>query len=249
MRLDKELVIRKLVSSRQRSVFLIKKGKVKVNGVVCNIVSHLTLPSDYIELTEADMKWVGRGALKLVAAIEHWKPVIQQKICLDVGASTGGFTQVLLEHGALKVYAIDTGYGQLADVIKNDKRVINLEKTNAKDLTSKLVPDKIDVCVIDVSFISVLKVLPAILQLLKKEATLIVLIKPQFESGKEFLDKKGIVRNQKVREMVVSGVLDDMKKMGIDNIELVDSPITGGDGNKEYLASGKYIGTFSRSNS
>lgn len=244
MRLDKELVNRQLVASRQRGVALIKNGKVTVNGSVCTVVAQPIEANDKIELTEADMQWVGRGAFKLLAAIEHWKPVIENKICLDVGASTGGFTEVLLEHGAAKVYAVDTGHGQLAEKIKNNKKVVNLEKTNAKDLDVKWVPDKIDVVVIDVSFISVVKVLPAILPLLKQNACLIILVKPQFESGREFLDKKGVVRNQKVREMVVSEVLNDMKKLGIENLELIDSPITGGDGNKEYLACGKYKGSL-----
>jgi 23S rRNA (cytidine1920-2'-O)/16S rRNA (cytidine1409-2'-O)-methyltransferase len=240
MRLDKELVLRNLVTTRQRGVNLIKKGKVKVNGKVCTTLAQPVEAKDTIELTQTDMKWVGRGAFKLLAAVEHWKPEIKNKICMDVGASTGGFTQVLLEEGVKRVYAVDTGTGQMADLIKNDKRVISLEKTNAKDLNHQWVPDKIEFCVIDVSFISVLKILPAVLKTMKPGAGLIILIKPQFESGREFLDKKGVVRNQKVREVTVSAVQMDIEKLGIKSQGLIDSPVTGGDGNKEYLFYGIY---------
>jgi 23S rRNA (cytidine1920-2'-O)/16S rRNA (cytidine1409-2'-O)-methyltransferase len=240
MRLDKELVNRKLIISRQRALSLIKSGKVKVNGIECKVPAHLIVESDTIELTEPDMKWVGRGAFKLIAAIENWNPLIKDKICLDVGASTGGFTQVLLENGAKKVFAVDTGVNQMADLIKQDKRVVNLEKTNAKYLKPEQITELVEFCVIDVSYISVTAILPGIKNVLKENAELIILIKPQFEAGREFLDKKGVLRNEKVRSMILEGIIDDFKILGLNSIRIMDSPVTGGDGNKEYFAYCKY---------
>ena len=157
------------------------------------------------------------------------------KVCIDCGASTGGFTDVLLQHGAKKVYAVDVGYGQLAWKLRGDERVVNLERTNLRYITPEQIPEKLDLAVMDVSFISIRLILPAIKTLLKEDADLICLIKPQFEAGREEVGKKGVVRDEAVHREVVQGILDFAPSIGLSVLGLDHSPIRGPEGNIEYI--------------
>jgi 23S rRNA (cytidine1920-2'-O)/16S rRNA (cytidine1409-2'-O)-methyltransferase len=240
MRLDKALVERKLVSTRHRAVDMIENGWVLVNGTVIQKNAHEVLEEDTITLERPEMKWVGRGALKLLAAIEKWHPVIQNKVCIDVGASTGGFTQVLLEHGAQKVFAVDVGTAQLAPLLASDKRVVNIEKTHVKDLTPQLITQSCEVCVVDLSFISIVKALPYVMPFLVPGAVMLMLIKPQFEAGRGTLDKKGVVKSTETRAKTVEQVIKELEALGLQKLDFIQSPIKGGDGNIEYMVYAEY---------
>lgn len=231
-RADKILADLGLVASRSQAKSLIENGDVTVNGIVIKKAGEL------IE-READIKvnsalFVGRGALKLEKALATFPISVQSKIFLDVGASTGGFTEVLLNHGAHKVYAIDVGHDQLAAKLRTDSRVINLEGTNIKDLTS--LPDLADGAVMDLSFISITKVLESVKLLLKPNANLIALVKPQFEAGRERLPKDGVIKERKVQEEILNEVLSFATANGWIHKESIDSPIEGKSGNKEFLS-------------
>lgn len=241
-RLDKVLVDRGLVKSRERAKGLIQQNAVLVNGEVINKPSKLISTDDKIVLTEQEIPWVSRGALKLIAALDHFNVAISNKTCLDLGASTGGFTEVLLKYGASQVYAVDVGQGQLVEKLRRDKRVINLEKTHVKDLNKSTIPSLPEICVIDVSFISVEKVLPYLPPILASNADLIVLIKPQFEVGKNNLNKQGIVRDPKLYDPTLDKIKLCAKQLNIDCLGAIDSPILGGDGNKEFLLHLKRLG-------
>lgn len=188
-----------------------------------------------ILLGEQELPWVSRAALKLIAALDHWNIEVIDKIALDIGASTGGFTQVLLERYVRKVYAIDVGTDQLAEVIKSDQRVINLEQTNFRHFHSNHLEEKAEIAVIDVSFISQVLLYPALLDCLKEGADVISLVKPQFEAGKEKIGKGGIIREQSVRRAVVNNTMEKAKEAGLAINGLIPSPIKGGDGNEEFL--------------
>lgn len=188
-----------------------------------------------IELLEKDIPWVSRGALKLLEALEKFDIDPAGKVCLDIGASTGGFTEVLLSKGAAKVYCVDVGHDQLAAALKNDERVINLERTHVNSLSSRVIPEISELCVIDVSFISLAKVLPFLPQLLSENACIVALIKPQFEVGKSYLNSKGIVKSKQLYPAVIKNVCESFGSLGFKTQELIDSPILGGDGNKEFL--------------
>jgi 23S rRNA (cytidine1920-2'-O)/16S rRNA (cytidine1409-2'-O)-methyltransferase len=238
-RLDKILVDRGLVTSRTRGEELIKNGDVLVNGVsVEKPGKKIALNSSIILLNE-ELSWVSRGALKLLKALEHFEidPINQSFI--DLGASTGGFTEVLLSKGAKHVYCVDVGHGQLHERIRNHAAITNLEKTHIRELNTTHVPELVDGIVIDVSFISLEKVLPFTTPFLREGGTLIALIKPQFELEKKWLNKHGVVRSSSVYQ----GVLDKISRSANDsNFEItgiIDSPIVGGDGNKEYLLVGR----------
>jgi len=234
-RLDKIILQRNLVASRVRCERIIKESGVLVDGKLVNKPGR-RFPLDVkIELLTEDIPWVSRGALKLEQARTSWHIDFQNKIVLDIGASTGGFTEVALQNGASKCYCVDVGSNQLHERIKNDERVINLEKTHVRELTPKLIPDLADICVIDVSFISLEKIFPFIHAFIQPNGQIIALVKPQFEVGKEHIGKGGIVKDKKLYPQV----LEKIEKVGAQNYfhkkDIIESPILGGDGNREFL--------------
>jgi len=235
LRLDKALVDSGLVSSRERAKALIVQNCVQVNGTVVNKPGKIIAETDAIELLQEELPWVSRGALKLLTALEQFNIDPSPKICIDIGASTGGFTEVLLKKGAAKVFAVDVGQGQLVEKIKSDDRVVNLEKTHVKDLTQEIIPEKPSLCVIDVSFISLEKVLPHLPPILDDSAEVVALIKPQFEVGKTNLNNKGIVKDVNLYAVVVNKIKQVAQALEFEVNHIIDSPILGGDGNKEFL--------------
>ena len=234
-RLDQWLVALQLVPSRQRAEVLIKEGGVEVNGVVVRRPGKKYDENAKISLLKEPMHWVSRGALKLISALDQFNVDPKDRNCLDVGASTGGFTQVLLDRGASKIVALDVGTGQLAPELLSNKRVFNLEKTNIREATLDLSDENIDLVVIDVSFISLRLVLPELERVLKVRPEVVALVKPQFEVGKEQVGKKGIVRDVSARENALKNVRELSEKLGYKVYGHIASPITGGDGNHEYL--------------
>jgi 23S rRNA (cytidine1920-2'-O)/16S rRNA (cytidine1409-2'-O)-methyltransferase len=234
-RIDKILLERGLVSTRVRAEEIIKKYGVKVNGKLFSKPGKKVPIDAQIELLAEEIPWVSRAAFKLIAALDHWNIEVSGQTYIDLGASTGGFTEVLLERGLSKAYCVDVGQKQLHDKIKTDPRVVNLEKTHARDLNSKLIPDLADGLVVDVSFISLEKVLPFTISLLKENANVILLVKPQFELGPGALNKAGVVKDNSQYPVL----LESIKVMASRNQLLwkgyIDSPILGGDGNAEFL--------------
>ena len=238
IRLDKLLVDRG-ISSRERAQALILAGKVLVNGQK-NEKAGASVESDAeIRLLGEELKYVSRGGLKLEKALEHWQIDVNGKICLDVGASTGGFTDCLLQHGAERVIAVDTGYGQLDFRLRQDTRVRLLEKMNARYLTREEIGESIDLVVMDVSFISATLVLPAVVSAAFPESKdgkgLVVLVKPQFEVGRELVGKGGIVRDEAVQLAAVEKVKQAVVDLGFAKTDVIDSPILGAEGNREFL--------------
>jgi 23S rRNA (cytidine1920-2'-O)/16S rRNA (cytidine1409-2'-O)-methyltransferase len=233
MRADQLLVARGLFESRAKAQAAIEAGNVSAGGEAVRKVSQMIAEDAEIAATPAH-PYVSRGALKLEAALDHFKVNPNGKICLDVGASTGGFTEVLLTRGALRVYAVDTGTGQLHPRIKNDPRVVSLEQTDIRKLDEAAIPDDARLIVIDVSFISLELVLPQALQYAAPHAELIALIKPQFEAGREHV-KKGIVRDAEVHMAVCQRVELLVGRKGWRLRGTIPSPILGGDGNTEFL--------------
>ena len=232
-RLDKELVSRGLVESRARAQVLIEEGGVLVNGVVATKSGALVKDGDDISLSKPDIEWASRAGTKLEHALLHWHIDPKGKTVLDIGASTGGFTDVLLSRGATKVYALDVGHGQLVERLRNDARVVNMEKTHINDVAPSDLPDPINMTVIDVSFISLSKVLPKVKELMVN-GVLIALVKPQFEVGRERIGK-GVVTDPDLHEEVLSRILDVAISLGFVVDGTIASPILGGDGNKEFL--------------
>ncbi len=234
MRLDQYLVQQALSESRAKAQEAIAAGLVTVNGAAAKKVSQKIAEGDAVSVAGAVYPYVSRGGVKLEAALDAMEIDPDGKTCLDLGASTGGFTDVLLRAGAAKVYAVDVGRGQLHEKIAGDRHVVNLEQTHAKDLTTALIPDPIDVLVCDVSFISLKKALPFAMALAAPGARLAALVKPQFEVGREGIGKGGLVK-----EGLANPVADDMAQWiearGWRILGLIDSPILGGDGNKEFL--------------
>lgn len=235
-RIDKILLERGLVSTRVRAEELIKKYGVKVNGKLFSKPGKKVPTDAHIELLAAEIPWVSRAAYKLIAALDQWKIEVQDATYMDLGASTGGFTEVLLSKHLKRCYCVDVGQKQLHDKIAQDERVINLEKTHARDLTEKLIPELLDGLVVNVSFISLEKVLPFTIPFLKAGATVILLVKPQFELGPGALNKAGVVKDSTQYPLL----LENIKQMALRNqLEwkgTIDSPILGGDGNKEFLS-------------
>ena len=234
IRLDKALVERGLVPSRARAQSLIRAKGVKVDGKIITDKDHIIDEDAKVILVIEDLRWVSRAGLKLEHALSFWRIDVKGKIALDVGASTGGFTDVLLDGGIKKVYAIDVGHNQLADKIRNNAKVVNMEGVHIKDVTKATFKEKFDLVVIDVSFISVEKVLPFVKDLLKKDGAIIVLVKPQFEVGKSDI-KKGIVTDPMLHAKVAGRIETVIYEMGFHVAGVVASPILGGDGNKEFL--------------
>jgi len=235
-RLDVYLTETGMEKSRSRAAALIKEGKVSVNGIVRTKPSWECCPEDRVEITGQVLQYVGRGGLKLEKAMDAFNVSAEGKICLDIGASTGGFTDVLLKRGAEKVYAVDVGHDQLAPELREDRRVVSMEGLNIKDALPEMFPEKPSLCVMDVSFISLTQVLPHALRLASPGAGFISLIKPQFEAGRQALGKNGIVRSDKDRAKAIDNVLKSAASLGLGLRGLIPSPIRGGDGNSEYLA-------------
>lgn len=242
IRLDKLLAERGLVSSRERAQALILAGKVLVNEQKFEKAGALVEEDSAIRLLGEDLKFVSRGGLKLEKALQHWKISVQGKVCLDVGASTGGFTDCLLQHGAAKVIAVDTGYGQMDLKVRGDPRVRLLEKTNARYLAPEQVGEAVDLIVMDVAFISATLVLPATLSAAFRGApehcvgrSIIVLVKPQFEVGREQVGKGGIVRDPESQLGAVAKVRQALETLGAIQTDFIDSPILGAEGNREFL--------------
>lgn len=234
-RLDQLVFERGYTESRERAKTTIMSGLVFVNGQRVDKPGTAVDPEAKIELHGEALPFVSRGGFKLDKALKVFPVDPAGKTCLDCGASTGGFTDVLLQHGAKKVYAVDVGYGQLAWKLRTDERVVNLERTNLRYLTSEQIPELIELAVMDVSFISIRLVIPSVKALLKPDADFICLIKPQFEAGREDVGKKGVVRDSGVHERVIRDILDFVPGVGLCVEGLDYSPIKGPEGNIEYL--------------
>ena len=231
-RADKIMTERGMVTSRSQAKSMIDKGDVTCNGEVLKKAGAM-IPVDAEILINAPL-YVGRGAFKLENAFKEFKLDITDYVMLDVGASTGGFTEIMLNNGAKKVYAIDVGHGQLAAKLVNDSRVINMEGTNIRELNE--LPELADGAVMDLSFISVTKVIANVAKLLKPNSYLIVLIKPQFEAGQNRVPHHGVIRDENLRQTVLTEVLDFARANGWKNHKVIDSPLDGKTGNREFLA-------------
>ncbi|MGV3631323.1 MAG: TlyA family RNA methyltransferase [Bacteroidota bacterium] len=234
-RLDKLIMQRKLVSSRVRAEKIIHESGVLVNGKLFNKPGKKVPVDAEIVLLEEEIPWVSRGALKLLRAIENWQLDFTGKTVLDIGASTGGFTEVALHHGAARVYALDVGSKQLHPKLSSDTRVVNLEKMHVREISTKNVPDIIDICVIDVSFISLAKIFPFFHTFLRGDASVVALVKPQFEVGKEHIEKGGIVKNKSLYPKVIEDIKQEARRNNLSYVSHIESPILGGDGNMEFL--------------
>lgn len=235
-RIDVFLAENGFCESRSLGARLVEAGFVYCNGTLVSKPSQPVLPGDEIAIRENPLtRFVSRGGLKLEAALEGFQVSPAGKICVDIGASTGGFTDCLLQHGAEKVYAVDSGTGQLHPSLKNNACVISMENTNARFLNESMV-EPCDLAVMDVSFISQSLLYSAVCRVLKPEGVFISLIKPQFEVGREHLSKNGIVRDARAREAAILHLKEEAKKHRLVLKETLPSPITGGDGNTEYLA-------------
>ncbi len=236
MRLDIYLTEQGLVSSRTEAKGFITSSAVKVDGKTVTKPSFDVTEGALVEVDKSSKKYVGRGGLKLEAAIEAFEITVSGKRALDIGASSGGFTDCLLQKGAVSVIAVDSGTNQLVDSLRRDDRVISIENYNARYMKSSDLPYIPEICVMDVSFISATYIMPSIRNVLAPCADFICLIKPQFEVGKSGLGKGGIVKNDKIRKEAVDKVVEFAKSIGFTLISLMESPIVGGDGNIEFLA-------------
>lgn len=234
-RIDQLLVERDLVESWAKAQALILAGEVLVNDQRIDKAGKLVEESAVIRFKSEPMQYVSRGGLKLEHALKTFQIDARDKICLDVGASTGGFTDCLLQHGAKKVYAVDVGYGQFDWKLRNDPRVILLERKNIRTLTKAALPEPIDLAAIDVSFISLRLVFPAIVPFLAPQATIIALIKPQFEVGRGQVGKKGVVKDPQLHEVVIARVRDFGEKQNWKFQGFAPSPLLGAEGNQEFL--------------
>jgi len=235
-RLDQEIVKRKLVESRELGKRLILAGKVKVNGHIVDKASEKIKPDDEIELKESP-KYVSRGGFKLEHALNEFKIDPEEMICLDIGASTGGFTDCLLQQNAQKVHAYDTGTNQLSWKIRSDPRVISREKFNCRNLKIEDIGEEVDLIVIDVSFISLTKILPAAYNVLRTKGSFVTLIKPQFELSREEISKGGIVKDAQLHKKAVNSIVNFASSdLFLTHKNTVNSPITGVSGNIEFLA-------------
>lgn len=234
-RLDKLLVSRGLVQSRERARALILAGQVVVDHHTVDKAGAQVSTDVSLRLKGEDIPYVSRGGLKLEKALETFAVDVMGRIALDVGASTGGFTDCLLQRGAIRVYAVDVGYGQLAWKLRQDERVVNLERTNIRHLHAETLQEKPGLAVIDASFISLDKVLPATLALLDEQAEVVALIKPQFEVGRGAVGKGGVVRDASQHEEVVERIRHLSEELGCQVLGVTESPILGPKGNREFL--------------
>ena len=235
IRLDQLVFDLGLAESRERAKTTVMSGLVFVNGQRADKPGMQVSPDVNVEVKGTALPYVSRGGLKLEKALKVFPIDVNGKVCIDCGASTGGFTDVLLKNGAAKVYSVDVGYGQLAWSLRNDERVVNMERTNIRYISSEQIPEPLDICVMDLSFISVKLVLPAVCALLKNDAQLVCIIKPQFEAGREEVGKKGVVRDKAVHLSVIESVLSFAPTVGMTVMGLDFSPIKGPEGNREYL--------------
>jgi 23S rRNA (cytidine1920-2'-O)/16S rRNA (cytidine1409-2'-O)-methyltransferase len=248
-RLDKLLVDRGLTPSRERAQALILAGKVLVNEQKIEKAGASVNADCAVRLLGEDLRYVSRGGLKLEKALEYWRIDLTGKTCLDVGASTGGFSDCMLQHGARQVIAVDTGYGQIALRLRNDPRLKLLEKTNARYLTREQIGEAIDFVAMDVSFISATLVLPAVVgasfqnSVLGQGQQIVVLVKPQFEVGRELVGKGGIVRDQSAQQSAVLKVEAAVRELGATRTDSIESPILGAEGNREFLLYAEWIRT------
>lgn len=234
-RLDVAVFEQGLAESRERAQAYIMAGDVYLNGVKATKAGQPVKPGDQIEVRSKSLPYVSRGGLKLEKAMQSFPIQLAGKICMDVGASTGGFTDCMLQNGAVRVYSIDVGYGQLAWKLRSDDRVVNLERTNFRYVTREQVPDAVDFASVDVSFISLALILPVLYELLTAEGEAVCLIKPQFEAGKENVGKNGVVRDRKVHVEVIEKVERLALENHFDILGLDFSPVKGPKGNIEYL--------------
>ena len=234
-RLDVLLVSKGLAPSREKAKALIMAGSVYVNGQKEDKAGSAFEDSSEIVVKDNSLRYVSRGGYKLEKAMQVFPITLSGKVCMDVGSSTGGFTDCMLQNGAKKVYAVDVGHGQLAWSLRQDERVVCMEKTNIRFLTPEQVPEKVEFASVDVSFISLTKVLPPLYELLADEAGVVCLIKPQFEAGREKVGKKGVVRDPATHEEVIRSILDFAPQARFLPCGLDYSPIRGPEGNIEYL--------------
>lgn len=235
IRLDLALEQRSLVPSRARARDAILRGTVTVNGVTAVKQNQMVGRDDKLALSDPAANYVSRAALKLVAGLEAGGIDATGKTCVDVGSSTGGFTQVLMERGARRIYAVDVGHAQLHERLKGSDRVVSMEGVNARDLTAEMIPEPIDLLVSDVSFVSVIKVLEAPLALCTPHADAVILFKPQFEVGRRNVGKGGIVTSEEAIQAALTDVIAFMQAQGFQHRNSVTSPIAGGDGNVETV--------------
>ncbi len=234
-RLDVLLVNRNLAESREKAKAIIMSGIVYVDGQKEDKAGTMFEDTVSVEVRGHTLAYVSRGGLKLEKAMTHFGVTLNGKICMDVGASTGGFTDCMLQNGAVKVYSVDVGHGQLAWKLRNDERVVCMEKTNIRYVTPEDIPDRIQFASIDVSFISLTKVLGPVKELLTEDGQIVCLIKPQFEAGREKVGKKGVVREKSTHLEVIESVVAFAKSIGFGILNLEFSPIKGPEGNIEYL--------------
>ncbi len=240
-RIDKILLDKNFAESKSKAQAMILAGDVKVNGEKITKASTAFDTSKELNIEVKVLPFVSRGGLKLDKAVKSFELNLRDKICLDAGASTGGFTDCMLQNGAKKVYAVDVGYGQISWKIRQDERVKTIERTNIKncmvsDIFDSENDEKCDFCAMDLSFISITKVLPNIKNFIKdKNFEIVALIKPQFEAGREFIEKKGVVKDKNVHIKVIKNIIDFCSSIGLNAQKLTFSPITGPAGNIEYL--------------
>lgn len=235
-RLDVVVAEMGLAPSRQRAKVLIQNGQIGVNGTICTKPAYAVALGDLVTLEGFDIPFVGRGGLKLEHALKSADMNIEGMTCMDVGASTGGFTDCMLQHGAAKVYAVDVGHDQLAQSLREDDRVINWEGIDIRNVSLSQLEEPVQFFSVDVSFISLNHVLPAVTGLLQSGATGVVLIKPQFEAGRENVGKNGLVLSKKVHIQVIRQIVLLLQELHLSLCLLIPSPIQGGSGNIEYLA-------------
>src|SRR2546422_1741175 len=247
VRLDKLILQRGMAASRERAQALILAGKVLVDGQKIEKAGTSVDAEADLRVLGEGLKYVSRGGLKLERALEHWHIDVAGKVCLDVGASTGGFTDCLLQHGAVRVIAVDTGHGQIDFRLRQDPRVRLLEKTNARYLTREQLRETVDLVVIDVSFISVALVLPAVFGSAFPESTVerqgrqaVILVKPQFEVGRQQVGKGGIVRDVFAQAAAVEKIREALISLNCAHTDVIESPILGAEGNREFLLYGRF---------
>ena len=234
-RLDVLLIKRNLAESREKAKAIIMAGNVFVDGQREDKAGSMFQDTVQIEVKGSALKYVSRGGLKLEKAMSHFGLALDGKVCMDVGSSTGGFTDCMLQNGAVKVYAVDVGHGQLAWKLRQDERVVCMEKTNIRYVVPEDIAEPVDFSSIDVSFISLTKVLLPVRNLLTEDGEVVCLIKPQFEAGREKVGKKGVVRDSKVHEEVIDKVMEYARSISFEPLHLEFSPIKGPEGNIEYL--------------
>ena len=236
VRLDNLIVQKGITESREKAKALIMAGQIYINNQKCDKAGQMIDPEKVnVELRGETLKYVSRGGLKLEKAMKSFPILLEDKVCMDIGASTGGFTDCMLQNGAKKVFAVDVGYGQFAWKLRNDERVVNMERTNIRYVKPEQIGEKLDFASVDVSFISLKLVLPVAKTLLSDYGEIVALIKPQFEAGREQVGKKGVVKDPGVHFSVIKTIVDFVTEIGFGVEGLVFSPIKGPEGNIEYL--------------